>query len=110
MSAGEGVMVAWGRWVGRVRRAERRPDVDPFSTLEVQLALARLDREIAELLDDPGAANRFAQGHHLRAAQLAYEQLLQEACQLAEVNTLPGGGVVRRVIAEAELRARGWTW
>lgn len=74
------------------------------------VTLSRLDREIAVLLDGRQAANRFAQGHHLRAAQLAYEQLLQQACELADVTTLPDGGPVRRVLAEAELRARGWTW
>lgn len=88
----------------------RRGDVDPFSALEIQLALSRLDREIAQLLGGPGLPNRFAQGHRLRAAQLAYGQLLQETCRLAEASVLPEDGPMRRVMAEVELRARGWTW
>ena len=103
-------MVAWVRWGSGIRRTVRRGGVDPFSALEVQLALSRLDREITRLLQDEEASHRFAQGHHLRAAVLAYEQLLVEACRLAEVPSLPEGRGLRRVMAEAELRTRGWTW
>ncbi len=101
-------MVVWVRWVAATRRDVRRGGVDPFCALEVQLALGRLDREIRRLL--AGATPSFAQGHHLHAAQLAYDQLLLEACGLAEVSGLPPGRQVRRLVAEAELRARGWTW
>jgi hypothetical protein len=100
-------MVVWLRRTPGGRRG-RRGGIDPFSTLEVQLALSRLDREISALLTD--RSERFAQGHHLQAALLAYEQVLLEACRLAEVPSLPEGRRLRRVMAEAELRARGWTW
>jgi hypothetical protein len=103
-------MVTWVRWGSGIRRTARRGGVDPFSALEVQFALSRLDREITRLLQGEDASRRFAQGHHLRAAVLAYEQLLVEACRLAEVPSLPEAGGLRRVMAEAELQARGWAW
>jgi hypothetical protein len=60
----------------------RRELTDPFTTLEVQLALTRLDREIARIRADDVS---FARAHHLIAAQLAYGQALEEACRLAGV-------------------------
>jgi hypothetical protein len=101
-------MVAWVRWGSGTRRGARRGGVDPFCTLEVQFGLARLEREIGQLL--AGTAAAFAQGHHLRAAQLAYDELLMDACQLADVPGLPEERQWRRLVAEAELRTRGWTW
>jgi hypothetical protein len=101
-------MVVWLRRVPWARRGRRRSEVDPFSALEVQLALSRLEHEISALLAD--GSERFAQGHHLQAAMLAYEQALLEACRLAGVPSLPEGRRLRRVMAEAELRVRGWTW
>lgn len=100
-----GTRRAWGN-----RRAGLRGRANPFRTLEVQLALSRLDREIARL--EAGDTGTFAQGHHLRAALLAYEQVLAEACRLAgiPVPPLPEGRCLRRLLAEAELRARGWSW
>lgn len=86
----------------------RRWDVDPFSALEVQLALGRLEEEIVRLLrhDD----DRFARGHHVMAARLAFDQVLEEACRLAGITDLPESPSLRRIVAEAELRTRGWTW
>jgi hypothetical protein len=81
--------------------------VDPFGALEVQLALTRVEREIEGLLADDG---RFARGHHLAAARLAYDQLLSQACRLAGVDGLPEQRGLCRLMAEAELRTRGWTW
>jgi hypothetical protein len=85
----------------------RRNDVNPFSALEVQISLSRVDAHIAALLDDE---SRFARGHHLIAARMAYDKLLDQACRLAGVTDLPEDKDVRRVIAEAELRNRGWSW
>lgn len=85
----------------------RRTVVDPFSALEVQLALSRIEGEIAALQHDDG---RFARGHHLIAARLAFDQLLDQACRLAGVHELPESGSLRRMMAEVELRARGWSW
>lgn len=105
-------MATWqATWQARVAdslRRIRRPDVDPFSALEVQLSLGRVEARIASLLADE---SRFARGHHLRAARLARANLLEEACRLAGVRDLPEGeGDLRRMMAEAELRSRGWNW
>lgn len=94
-------MITWTR--------RRRDDVDPFRVLEVQSALARVERAIADVEADTG---RFARAHHVRALRIAYDGLLDEACRLADVrlDELPDVGPLRRVVAEAELGARGWTW
>lgn len=89
--------------LGRSRRA----DVDPFSALEVQISLGRLESHIEQLMADE---RRFARGHHVKAARMAYDHLLDRACRMAGVEDLPQDAQVRRVLAEAELRSRGWTW
>jgi hypothetical protein len=91
------------RWVSRTQRSS----VDPFSALEVQLALSRVERLIADLQRDD---RRFARAHHLYSAIAAYDRLLDEACRLAGVPVPEGVGDTRRLLAEVELRARGWTW
>jgi hypothetical protein len=40
----------------------------------------------------------------------AYDRLLDEACRLAGVPAPDGTGDARRLLAEVELRARGWNW
>ena len=92
-------------WTGRTGRGRR--DVDPFSALEVQLALARIERLISDLQRDD---RRFARAHHLYAAVAAYDRLLVEACALAGADVPPGDGDSWRLLAEVELRARGWSW
>ncbi len=92
-------MISWTR--------RRRADVDPFRALEVQSSLARIERTIAEIEADDA---RFARAHHLRALRIAYDGLLDEACVLADVEQLPDTTPLRRVVAEAELGSRGWTW
>jgi hypothetical protein len=94
-------MITWSR-EGRGRR-----DVDPFSALEVQVALARVERLVADLQRDD---RRFARAHHLYSAVAAYDRLLAEACALAGVEMPQGEGDTRRMLAEVELRARGWSW
>lgn len=103
----------FGGWVGdrvhALRSASRPPALpDPFEVLSVQMRLERLANEIADLEANP---QRWARAHHLRAALSAYDDLLEEACRmagapLADVEERP----VRRVLEEAELRSRGWTW
>ena len=95
-------MITWTSRTGRGRR-----DVDPFSALEVQVALARVERLVSDL---EGDTRRFAQAHHLYAAVAAYDRLLTEACALAGVDPPEGDGDTRRLLAEVELRARGWSW
>jgi hypothetical protein len=98
---------AWLARGGIGLRAARRRGVDPFQALEVQAALARLDREITELR----SSQAFACAHHLRAAMAAYDDLLVEACRLAGVGPPRAArGSVWRVLVEAELHAAGWCW
>lgn len=91
------------RWAMRSQRTM----VDPFSALEVQMALARVERRVVDLQRDD---RRFARAHHLYAALSAYDHLLDEACRLAGVPTPDACGDAYRLLAEVELRARGWSW
>ena len=95
-------MITWTSRSGRGRR-----DVDPFCALEVQVALARVERLVENLQRDD---RRFAQAHHLYAAVAAYDRLLTEACALAGIELPEGEGDSRRLLAEVELRGRGWSW
>jgi hypothetical protein len=114
-------MTAWMTWragrdpaphtSSRVRawrlRWRSRVVIDPFETLRVQRSLARLEREIDRLRsDDKG----FAVAHHLRAAVLAYDDLLGEARRLAGMEETPARGSAGRLLTVAELHARGWDW
>lgn len=95
------------------RRLRPARCVDPFSALSVQLALSRIEAELRalEAIGTSSEPERFAQAHHLYAARLAYDQLLDEACRMAGVADLPAErGSIRRLTAEVELRLRGWTW
>ncbi len=86
----------------------QRATVDPFSALEVQMALARVERLVVDLQRDD---RRFARAHHLYAAIAAYDRLLDEAC--ASRACRPQTGDAARcagLLAEVELRARGWSW
>jgi hypothetical protein len=96
----------WDEWWVQ-RRARRRGD-DPFATLTVQVRLGQLGRELDALNADTG--RNFARVHHLRAAQSAYDALLDEACRLAGVEEIEGDGALHRLFAESALRERGWTW
>ena len=97
-------------WLTRVLRWTRpRPPVPaPAVVLEAQRTLSRLDREIAALSGDDNTG--FARAHHLRAAVAAYGEALDEACRLAGVPPTDADGDLRRVLAEVELRVRGWDW
>lgn len=121
-------MPTWLTTLGVRQWRTRSRGVDPFAALELQLALARLEREIEELR---GRGSRdFAQAHHLRAALIAYDDLLSQACRMAglgpqlaerpaadasgtELNgSRPDepGGEVPRMLAVAALDAQGWRW
>lgn len=99
-----GTISTLARWVNS---RTQRSTVDPFSALEVQLALSRVERLIEDLQRDN---RRFARAHHLYSAIAAYDRLLDEACRLAGVPAQEGVGDTRRLLAEVELRARGWSW
>ncbi|MGH8776993.1 MAG: hypothetical protein ACRDWI_18215 [Jiangellaceae bacterium] len=90
-----------------LRRSRGCPTPDPFETLGVQLRLGRLAAEIRRLEHDDG---RWARAHHLTAAQAAYDDVLAEACRLLGLPVHDATAPVRRLLAETDLRSRGWTW
>jgi hypothetical protein len=90
-----------------LRRGRQPSQPDPFETLGIQLRLARLTAEIRRLEQDDG---RWARVHHLKAAQAAYDDVLAEACRLLAIPLQDAVAPVRRLLAETELRSRGWSW
>ncbi|MBD0293342.1 MAG: hypothetical protein ICV70_07190 [Jiangellaceae bacterium] len=91
------------------RRARPPAGPDPFQTLTVQSRLSRLAGEINRL-EEESRSGRWARAHHLTAAQAAYDDVLVEACRLLDVPVPDATPAVRRVLAESELRSRGWSW
>jgi hypothetical protein len=89
------------------RRSRGGSTPDPFETLTIQTRLTRLAGELNRLEQDGG---KWARAHHLNAAQAAYDRLLSDACGLLEIPLPDGTPPVRRLLAETELRSRGWTW
>ncbi|MGF1653732.1 MAG: hypothetical protein ACFCUP_10520 [Actinomycetales bacterium] len=100
-------LLAW--LADRVRRTlrPRGRHPDPTRVAELTAALSRLDREIARIRCSDGA---YARAHHLRAAVRAYGDVLDEARRVAGIPAPEGGEDVRRMLAEVELRTRGWDW
>jgi hypothetical protein len=88
-----------------LRRSRDR--IDPMATLAVQWRLSRLACEIRRLETD---GSSWAKAHHLRAAEIAYDDLLAEACELVGIPAPVAAPPVRRLIMESDLRVRGWTW
>jgi hypothetical protein len=84
------------------------PPADPFRTLELQARLTRLTRELDQL--DRGSNRQFARRHHSRAALLAYDQTLDEACELIGRPVTEPDEAQHRLLAEATLLQAGWTW
>lgn len=82
---------------------------DPFVTLRVQERLGAVADHVRRLEGDERA---FARAERIIASQLAYDQLLAEACRLAGVEVRPAakGDAKERFREEVELAARGWTW
>ena len=96
------------RLAARVRR-ERPPVYDPFMTLRVQERLTVVADHVRSLELDP---HTFARAERIIASQLAYDQLLAEACKLAgvEVEVVAKGDPAERFREEVELASRGWAW
>jgi hypothetical protein len=90
-----------------LRRSRSCPAPDPFDALGIQMRLGRLAAEIRRLEHNDG---RWARVHHLTAAQAAYDDVLAEACALVGLPLQEAAAPVRRLLAESELRSRGWTW
>ena len=80
---------------------------DPFKALRIQSRLGVLARELQQLPMHEAAA-----AHRLTAIRAAYDDLLAEACELAEVPPPAAGtdGEARRRYEEQQLAERGWSW
>ncbi len=93
---------------GRLRRRPP-PGPDPFVALRLQTRLAVVTANAQRLEHDPAA---FARAHRLIAMMLAYDQLLEEACVLAGVESPPlqPNDPDERFRKEVELSSRGWSW
>ena len=97
--------------IGLTRWYEPPPaEPDPFRLLETQARLTRLSEEMEKLDRTACVGGRgYAPAFHLRAAMLAYERTLQEACWLADL-PITVDGSAGRLLAEVSLREAGWTW
>ncbi|MBO3095213.1 hypothetical protein [Cellulomonas dongxiuzhuiae] len=92
----------------RLRHRHVEP-YDPFRTLAVQERLGAVADHVRHL---EGDERLFARAERIIASQLAYDQLLAEACRMAGVEVRPAaaGDAQERFREEVELAARGWTW
>ena len=96
----------------RLRREDPEPvdpPSDPFRTLRLQQRLGVVAGHVRRLEDDE---HTFARAERIIASQLAYDDLLAEACRMAgvEVRATAPGDPQERFRKEVELAARGWTW
>jgi hypothetical protein len=90
-------------------RRPKPPVYDPFLVLRVQERLGVVADHVRSLELDP---HTFARAERIIASQLAYDQLLAEACQLAgvEIQVVAKGDPAERFREEVELASRGWAW
>jgi len=103
------------RLADQLERAARKlrhrppPGPDPFVALWLQTRLGAVADHVRALELDP---RTFARAERIIATQLAYDDLLAEACRLAGVDVIPRprGDAQERFREEVELAARGWTW
>lgn len=92
---------------GEPRSAVPVPAPDPFEALQVQTRLATVSTHIRELR----TADSAAKAHKLVAAQAAYDDLLLEACRIADVQGVSGPyDDEARWQVEQQLAEHGWTW
>ena len=93
---------------GRIgARGSASPGPDPFEALRIQSRLGVLARELQQL-----PMHEAAVAHRQAALRGAYDDLLAEACELAEVPAPVAGtdGEARRRYEEQQLAERGWSW
>ena len=89
-------------------RGRREPPPDPFATMRVQQRLSIVSEQIRKLEDDQYV---YAKHQRLVAHRAAYDDLLDEAIELAGLPVPENGrGEARRLDAELELAGRGWHW
>ncbi len=94
---------------GRLRRPRRAVTPDPFVALRVQSRLGIVASYVQSLEADRRA---MARAERIVATQLAYDDLLAEACRMAGVDIPPHarGDPAERFRQEVELAGRGWAW
>lgn len=82
---------------------------DPFDALWVQDRLGKVANHVRALERDQHC---YARAERIIASQLAYDQLLGEACALAgvELEDWAPGDPAERFRREVELASRGWSW
>ncbi len=90
----------------------RRPQEcvpDPFVALRVQSRLGIVAHHVQTLEADQRA---MARAERIIASQLAYDDLLAEACRMPGVDIPPHarGDPAERFREEVELAGRGWAW
>ena len=92
----------------RLRRP-RHCAPDPFVALRVQSRLGIVAHHVQMLEADRRA---MARAERIIASQLAYDDLLEEACRMAGVDIPPHakGDPAERFREEVELAGRGWAW
>ena len=90
-------------------RHRRKVPPDPFQALRVQERLGAVANHVRTLEGDKTV---YARAERIIASQLAYDELLKEACTLAgvEVERHAKGDPAERFREEVELASRGWTW
>jgi len=90
-------------------RGHRPPPYDPFDVLRVQTRLGAVADHVRGLENDKRC---YARAERIIASQLAYDQLLAEACRMAgvEVRDAALGDAQERFREEVELTSRGWAW
>ena len=95
--------------VAHLLRHRHPPPPDPFAALRVQERLGVVIRHVQSLEAD---LTVIARAERIIASQLAYDDLLAEACKMAgvDVQEHAKGDPAERFREEVELTERGWTW
>lgn len=96
-------------WAQSLRPEPPPPPADPFDALWVQHRLGKVSEIVRRLESD---TRGYARAERIIATQLAYDDLLHEACHLAGVPVQPSalGDPAERFREEVELASRGWSW
>lgn len=97
------------RLAHRLRRQQQPTGPDPFAALRVQQRLGIVAQHVQRLESD---ITIIARAERIVASQLAYDDLLAEACSMAGVEIPPHarGDPAERFREEVELASRGWAW
>ncbi|MDR2702883.1 MAG: hypothetical protein LBB58_00860 [Cellulomonadaceae bacterium] len=102
------ITLGMGLWRAMLARAERKVAATLLADLSLQTRLGQLAAELAALESGPTYARNFK----VKAATLAYEGLLVEACKRAGISPEPQSHYedIERLRKERALTAAGWAW